>query len=290
MPKVFLLRGLPASGKSSRAKQIMKENKKTVRLNKDLLREMFSFGDFDFGVEQYVVDTEYHLVQKFLSAGYNVIVDDTNFNEGHEKKYRQIAEPIHTVEVIYLDTDVDECIKRDAARGAAGGRLVGKDNIKNMAFRAGILKQEKECVVFDIDGTLADITHRRHYVCVPKGEKKDLDGFFAHISEDTPRKEIVDKLLAYKEEGKEIILSSGRGEEYRQGTEEWLEKHNIPYDRLIMRPKNDRRPDTTVKAGYIKYYLNKKKIVAWHDDRPSVVRVIKAEGINVIDEGDGQEF
>ena len=57
-----------------------------------------------------------------------------------------------------------------------------------------------------------------------------------------------------------------------------------------MRNSNDTRPDTEVKAEIVDKYLSKLNIVAWFDDRPSVIRTIREKGIDVIDVGDGKEF
>ena len=47
--------------------------------------------------------------------------------------------------------------------------------------------------IFDVDGTLMDIDHRRKYV---EGDKKDFKKFFEYMPFDTPRPEIFD--LAHK--------------------------------------------------------------------------------------------
>ena len=44
--------------------------------------------------------------------------------------------------------------------------------------------------VFDVDGTLMDINHRRHFV--ENEKKKDFKSFFAAMDQDTPRQEIFD--------------------------------------------------------------------------------------------------
>ena len=46
--------------------------------------------------------------------------------------------------------------------------------------------------IFDIDGTLMDIDHRRHYV---EGDKKDWKSFVDNIKHDTPNDPVVDILL-----------------------------------------------------------------------------------------------
>ena len=40
-----------------------------------------------------------------------------------------------------------------------------------------------EFVIVDIDGTVADLRHRLHFI---QGEKKDWDAFYSHAGEDSP--------------------------------------------------------------------------------------------------------
>lgn len=291
MGKLTILKGLPASGKSTMAQELCLKNKKTARLNKDLLREMLHFGGYHGDNERWVVQFEYDMAHQLLAHGYNVVVDDTNLNPAHERKYREIAEPEHTVEVVRMSTSVDECILRDGVRKSMGQRFVGKDNILNMAFQFGLVQQHNTCVVFDMDGTLAEVTHRRHFVRdLPAGQKPDWDAFFKACPDDTPRQAVVEKLLAAKAAGHDVIVCSARPEPYRDMTAAWLGKYGIPYDRLIMRRNRDYRPDEIVKKEFLDKYLDRTKIVKVYDDRPKIVRMWRAEGLDCEDVGDGVEF
>lgn len=78
--KVLLLRGLPASGKSTYAKELVSKNHNWVRVNKDDLRAMMNNGEFSWKLEKQIVKAERELAENALKLGKNVIVDDTNFN------------------------------------------------------------------------------------------------------------------------------------------------------------------------------------------------------------------
>ena len=87
-------------------------------------------------------------------------------------------------------------------------------------------------VVFDLDGTLADIDHRLHLV---KGEKQDWDLFYERCVDDRPiRPAIVLCRTLFRSHRVEIW--SGRNDVVREQTEIWLEAHSVPYDGLRMRP------------------------------------------------------
>src|SRR4051812_38724625 len=79
MAKLIIMQGLPASGKSTKAKELL-EHGNTVRLNKDLLRTMLHFDKFTGRNEGLTQDAALFLADNFLEKDINVIIDDTNFN------------------------------------------------------------------------------------------------------------------------------------------------------------------------------------------------------------------
>jgi predicted kinase len=297
--KIYILKGLPGCGKTTRAKELLKSEKKILRINKDDIRGMAQFGLFNPTSERMVVQAEYDIVDLWASKGFSVIVDDTNLNPVHSQKYEEIANkyPWVTVEYIdMMDVPVDKCIANDLARKEFGGHYVGRDNIINMGFKFKVLTQTRPCVVSDMDGTISDPSHRRGYVRLLGGEvnpdwKPDWIKFFESCDLDTPRMEVISQLQEYASKGYEIIICSARPEDYRDKTEKWLKKYNVPYDRLIMRRHKDYRKDTIVKQEFLDNYLDKTKILKVFDDRPCVIRdVWRAAGLDVVDCGDGIEF
>ncbi len=57
-----------------------------------------------------------------------------------------------------------------------------------------------------------------------------------------------------------------------------------------MRRSGDNRPDEIVKKEILDTLLNKDSVIRVYDDRPKVVRMWRAEGLEVVDCGDGVEF
>jgi predicted kinase len=279
--KIYVLKGLPGSGKSTRAKEILKADRFSMRVNKDLLREMLQFKAWSQATERYVVEMEYVLVRQLLVEGRNVIVDDTNLNATHIFKYNEIAAAFNAeVEIIEINTPIDECIRRDNERKHAGERYVGPDVIKNMAFRFGYLKQLNPCVIFDLDGTLADVRHRRHFV---QGDNKDWMAFFKAAVNDAPRVDIIDKMRQYKELGYDVIICSACPAEYREMRENWLRVNNAVWDRFLMRNTGDYRPDVEVKRDFLNDYLDKEMVEKVFDDRKVVVDFWRSQGLDVED-------
>lgn len=298
MAVIHILKGLPGCGKTTLSKELLKSEKKILRINKDDLRQMAQFGGYNSTSERVIVQAEYDIVDFWVSKGFSVIVDDTNLNPAHSQKYGEIASkyPWCKVEVHdMLDVPVERCIANDNSRRERGERFVGRDVIVNMGFQFGVLKQERQCVVCDMDGTLSDTSHRQNWVRQQNGEvnpdwKPDWIKFFEHCDQDAPREDVIAKLRDWHARGFEIIICSARPEDYRAKTEGWLAQHNVPYDRLIMRKHADYRKDTIVKQEFLDNYLDRTKIVQVYDDRPCVIRMWRENGLTVEDVGDGVEF
>lgn len=285
--KLIMLRGLPASGKSTKAEEIIAGGGEFYRVNRDLLRKMLHNNVFTHQREKITIETQELIVAKMLSEGKNVIVDDTNLGEKHEDMWRGAADQFGaTFEIIDMmmgDVSVHECIRRNDIRE----NKVPRGVIENMAMQYQYVPYKK-IVVCDIDGTVADLTHRLEYA---RGEKKDWKKFFSLLSDDTPRMDVykaADALAVINEAA--LIFVSARPEDYRTETEEWLRTHNMYYSNLIMRRKGDKRQDTDVKSDIYNRYLKQYDIVRVFDDRPSVIRMWREKGLEVEDVGNGIEF
>jgi hypothetical protein len=135
-------------------------------------------------------------------------------------------------------------------------------------------------IVFDIDGTLANIEHRRAYVAT---KPKNWAAFNAGIVNDTPHEDICVLARIFWAHGYKIILCSGRGEEHRVVTESQMVTFNISFQKLFMRPAKDNRPDYIVKVELLNQiraeYGNPDY---WFDDRQQVVDAIRAQGVRVL--------
>lgn len=284
-----MMRGFPGSGKSTVAESLQKEVYiDAVRLNKDLLREMFHFGEYNWSNEKFIMQWQETLAQCFLDDGIDVIIDDTNLKPYHENKWRKIAEETES-QFIVIDqkTDWKECCVRDSMRA----KPVGSDVIKKFAMELG--QVEGEFVICDLDGTLCDIDHRLHHVKQPVGQK-DWKSFFEELKYDDVRLEVAERIEMLNRFGYKIVYLSGRPEDHKEATEKWLGEHFLNFNfTLIMRRKGDKRDDVTVKREFLnKYFPDKSKICCVVDDRPSVIRMWREElpETAVIDVGKGVEF
>ena len=287
MAKITLMQGLPASGKSTKAQEIVAQGN-TVRINKDLLRTMLHFDKFTGANERLTGQAAHALARAYLMSDTNVVIDDTNLNPNTVQGWVDLANDVQAkIQYSRMNTSVDECLTRDMHREKSVGRHV----IIQMALQYTDYMKGEKVVVCDLDGTLCDIRHRLHFV--QNTDKKDWKGFFNGIPQDEVRMDVLDKLLAYEEAGNKIILVSARPDTYREQTETWLERAFSGYPLahvLLMRRSGDTRNDTEVKSDIYEKYLKNLSITKVIDDRPSVIRMWRSKGLDVDDVGDGVEF
>lgn len=127
-------------------------------------------------------------------------------------------------------------------------------------------------IVFDLDGTLADLTHRKHFI-----DAKDWRGFFANVHNDKPIRKVIETLRTLYFAGHEIEIWSGRSDECREATEAWLLNNGVPARvPVIMRTAGDHRPDDEVKAEFLRWSVEPDIIF---DDRNRVVEMWRGRGI-----------
>jgi predicted kinase len=283
MSKLTLLRGLPASGKSTKAAEIVKDG--MVRINGDLMREMLHFNKFTGKNEGITQNMSKILAEDLLDCGKSVVIDNTNLNPNTVESWRELVRNTdHSFEIVDIDTSVEECIRRDTARAEKGERSVGADVIRKMALQYKGYMDGQKVIVSDMDGTLSDCSHRQGWV---EKTPKDWDTFFSLCKFDSLRKEVYDQVVSYN---LPIVIVSARPEKCRKDTECWLNKFNINYVALIMREDHDSRPDTEVKRDIYNKYLKNLSIVKIFDDRPSIISLWSELGLDVVDVGKGIPF
>ena len=115
-----MTRGLPASGKSTWAKQAVLDAPAgtTIRVNKDDLRKMLHAKRHSPENEKQVLQARDLIIAASLKDGVNVIVDDTNFSPYHERRLREFATEFGADFIVkdFTDVPVGLCIERDEHR------------------------------------------------------------------------------------------------------------------------------------------------------------------------------
>ena len=132
-------------------------------------------------------------------------------------------------------------------------------------------------IAFDIDGVLADATHREHHLA---RRPKDWDAFFAAAVDD-PAIETGRTALRSAAERDSVILVSGRPERLRSVTVDWLQRHGFGAPPMYLRADDDRRPAAAVKSEILSALGGPQVIREVHDDDPQVCTLLEQEGYQV---------
>lgn len=282
MSKVIILKGLPASGKSTWALDIVYNQPNYIRINKDDLRAMFHNSFWSHDREKIIVASRDKLIQQALSNNLNVIVDDTNFNPRHEKRIREIAKEFKAeVEVKFFNVSLTECLERNANRT---GKAKVPDNViidmyekyvKNMSISTEPIVNiptNPHCIVCDLDGTLA----------LMNGKRSAYE--FHKVYQDEVNEPVWECLNSMRRAGFQIVFVSGREDSCRSETERWLADKcglTLGYP-LFMRKTGDRRKDSVVKEEIYRNFILPKYYVEFVlDDRNQVVDHLRELGLTV---------
>lgn len=282
MKTIYFLKGLPASGKSTWAKEMVASHDAGTykRVNKDDLRAMLDVSKHSKGNEKFVLKIRDIMILEALKEGKHVICDDTNFNPKHEARMREMAaqhqeetgKPVQII-VKFFEISLEDAIARDLKRpNSVGERVIRtmynewiKPKLEKDTQTGKHLVYQKQdeslpkAIIADMDGTLAIICGRNPYAA-------------EHCERDLPNEPIIDIVRQYAQIGVKIIIVSGRKDTHKPQTENWLKANNVPYDLILMRKGNDDRGDHFVKIEIFNQHIKDKFFVQFIlDDRNQVV-------------------
>lgn len=297
---LLLTRGLPASGKTTYARNWVAEDPDhRARLNRDDLRKSLFAGEgiLPHAQEEVVTQVQQSAARALLTKGTSVVVDDMNLRARYVKDWIKLANKAGaTFNMADIDTPVDECVRRDQLREYYDLRSVGEGVIRDLHRRF----PDRKPVVFDqVDDFQGEIYHRPPAGDFPRVYLVDIDGTMAHntggrgwyewdrVGEDEPAINVIETVQALSLAGYGIVVMSGRDEECREATKEWLDLHHVPFRYLAMRPKGDMRKDAVVKLElFDRHVRGLFDVVGVIDDRMSVARLWHGLGLTLFKVGD----
>lgn len=310
MIKVEMLVGIPGSGKSTYAKQVIaKDPANWARINNDDLRAMLNGSVWSADYEKFITDTRNYLIRDALKRGKNVIIDNLNLNRRHFDDVSKIAKSVNMDIQIYEKVffiELEEAMERNAKREGAARvpddvvkkwwKDSGGKGFKFYKPRVEIYQQQKghlskamegpayidgaqEAIICDLDGTLALIHNRSPY------DASDCD------IKDLPNWPVIQTVIAHLKAGREVIFCSGREDKYRPETERFIKKYLRIVNRLgedtgayqyqlHMRKTDDFRKDAIIKEEiYSENIEGKYNVLLVLDDRDQVVSYWRSKGL-----------
>lgn len=284
MKKIICLQWIPASGKTTWAKEFISNNKGWVRVNKDDIREnlWITPENFNRKSEELVISGEREMVKAFIKWGYNVIVDNTHLIMKKSKRnmhldfYRNLAKQLWLeFEIKSFFITKEDAIERDSKRE----KSVWADVIEKL-LSYSVLPSEfwenpqvpfpdlelEPAIICDIDGTLAFMN----------GKRSPYD--YSKVGWDDLNVQLAWTLKWLQGLWTEVIFVSGRKSDCRNETRAWLDKMWFAWTQLYMRASDDNRCDTIVKKEiYDTYIKDKYCVIGVFDDRDRVVAMWRRE-------------
>jgi predicted kinase len=317
MIKVEMLVGIPGSGKSTYAKQVVsKDPANWVRINNDDLRAMMNGSVWSQDYEKMVTDARNYLIRDALKRGKNVIIDNLNINRRHFEDTCKIAKSVNVDVQVFekaFYVEFDEAVTRNAAR--TGAARVPDDVMKKWFKESGgtsfkFYKPRVEIYKQNMGACNSTAEAPAHIVGAPEAIICDLDGTLALIHDrspydasncdikDLPNTPVIETVLAHYRAGRKIIFCSGREDKFKPETIRFIEKHclidnaNDLKDRdwvpiikpieyqLFMRKTDDFRKDSIVKEEiYQNNIEGKYNVLLVLDDRDQVVSFWREKGL-----------
>lgn len=294
MQTITLTRGLPASGKSTWARQEVKDsNGQTVRVSMDDIRAMVNLP-YSKEAEDLALDIQDKAILAAVKAGKDVIVDNTHIENKMPKRIKRLFDGEILFKVKNFDyVPVQVCYDRNDERISRGERGVPKDAITKMYNRINRFVLTPEwmndiilsipliydpdlpyCIVWDTDGTTAKHVARSPYD-------------YSRVLTDAPHEDIlyIKQLLRVAAPSIDHLGMSGRPDTCREDTEQWNDIHAIDFKEFYMRDGIDQADwnDADVKQYMVdKYIRGKYNVLAWFDDRDRVVRRLRKLGIRTL--------
>ncbi|MFE5290367.1 AAA family ATPase [Nocardia sp. NPDC056611] len=294
-PKVYLPRGLPGSGKSTLYTRMRADNPRLARVSRDDARATLfnEHGRLDHTREEIITKAERAQAKALLEAGWDVFVDAMNLRAYWARGWANFAALNGAdLEVINLETTVDDCVARDRERAAAGGRAVGEDAIRALGRKFPRNRWPEITAspdlffypdpyvpdetlppawIFDIDGTLSRMVTRGPH----EYERADEDEPNVHVVE------VAQKLAPHAA----ILQLTGRPEWVRTTTTNWLQRVGAPSTEMHMRADGDKRPDYLVKSELFGKVRDRYRILGVFDDRLQVCRLWHRLGVPLLRAG-----
>ena len=257
-PKLTILVGCPASGKSTYAEWVVKTEPRTMRISRDEIRFSQFQEMLDDASERMVSKLITEQVKTLLADNWNVVLDNCHTRIDYIQRSIQDFSYLADIQFKLFDLPLDELYERNAKRPRkVPTKVISSmfDSLQSLKTKFDFLPIRKiqkgswvemprptpdrpACLIVDIDGTLSNSDQR--HIFNFKAEEILQDRVIEQVN-------WLVKILSNHADLK-VILCSGREEDYKDVTEKWLRNVcQLNYEALYMRPSGDYRNDAIIK-------------------------------------------
>lgn len=300
-PTLRVWRGLPGAGKTAEARFSETLLGTHCVSRDDLRRQLFGKrgGETTNDEEREVTKRQHEVVRTLLRAGYDVGIDDTNLPTKAARVWLGIAED-EGATVTWEDlrmVPLETCLERNARRE----HPVPEDWIKDKWERYCRNPAPNPTRPLKVDAPLTFPPYVRDET-LPAAFLCDIDGTMAkNIGYRSPYdiamagydvlNGAVDCVVwALRSRGYRILFTTGRHEQFRDLTVEWLQREaNLrpEHYELVMRKDGDDRNDAIVKSEMLDEIGTRYYVVGVLDDRNRVVNMWRQRGLTCLQAAEG---
>ena len=132
-------------------------------------------------------------------------------------------------------------------------------------------------VIFDLDGTLANVEHRKHLV---DGTYVGYHRFHCACVDDTLRSGYAEIAKALNREGYEFWVVTSRPIEMQAITVYWFRSYMVHPDRIVMRPVGNTQTGAELKRAWLHDgTIPKERVALVFEDKDADVAMWREEGL-----------
>jgi len=126
-------------------------------------------------------------------------------------------------------------------------------------------------VLFDLDNTLSDARHRWPLITQAT---PDWDAFESECNMDPPILPTIQIARYFDSWNHKVWIWTGRSDNVKGKTIQWLNHHNVPFDQLLMRPHGNHQGTASLKESWLTTIIPKDRVICAYDDDPGIVRML----------------
>jgi len=279
MKEIILIVAPPGAGKTTLAKDIISRLFTYTRVSQD-----------EQGRKEHM-----DVFENALAQNHDIIIDRMNFSKDQRDRYLVPAKALgYKTKIIVLHENFDTCMTRMHLRkdhptirnndDATSALYMFykkyervEDSEADVVERRWPDREKPMAIICDMDNTLSNADHREHFL---QGEKKNWRGFFEAMDKDPLNGWCRRLITTIQSDGIDLIICSGRPDDYRMKTSKWLTEHQITPDQLFMRARGDFRRDDITKEVILDFeILTRNTVLFAVDDRDQVVKMLRKRGI-----------
>lgn len=284
--KITVLQGVPASGKSTYAQQLVEKDLKTVIVSRDAIREGKGIY-WENSHEKYVSEIEEFQIRSAIKNGFNVVIDATNLNPKTVDKWIDLASELEVdIEFKLFQISYADALIRDKNRKRQVGPAVMTNFFKNYFPHEPLVKPQivekderkiseqdenlRHALICDIDGTIALRVNRSPYN-------------YSKVDTDVPNPYVLKTVKRLAGTGVHPIFITGRKstKTCMEKTRAWLDRYFGTDYTLFMRTDGDNRHDDVIKREiYERHIKDHNCVLAVFEDRDRVVKMWRDLGLN----------